>query len=121
LFGGLGALLAAIGLYGLLAYTAARRIKEIGIRMALGAARGTVIWMVLRDALAMSCAGLCVGVPLAFWGKRFAASLVQDLPNIGALSVAFGATALIAIALLAAYVPARRAARVDPMEALRHE
>ena len=69
----------------------------------------------------VSCTGLCVGVPLAFWGKRFAASLVQDLPNIGALSVIFGATAMIAVAHSRLTLPARRGARVDPMEALRHE
>jgi len=120
-FGGLGALLTAIGIYGLLAYTVTRRINEIGIRMALGATQGDVTRKVLRDALAMVCAGLAVGVPLAIWGKRFAASLIADLPVTSAVPVALGAAAMIAIALLAAYIPARRAARVEPMEALRHE
>jgi ABC-type antimicrobial peptide transport system permease subunit len=77
--------------------------------------------MVLRDALGMVVAGLCVGAPLAFWGKTFAASLIPDLPVKSALPIAFGAVAMIAIALVAAYAPARRAARVDPMEALRYE
>src|SRR6202011_1662642 len=75
-FGGLGAFLAAIGLYGLLAYTVARRTNEIGIRMALGATERDVIRMVQTSALALVCAGLAVGAPLAFWSKRFAAHLV---------------------------------------------
>jgi predicted permease len=120
-FGVLGALLTAIGIYGLVAYTVTRRTNEIGIRMALGATRGDVTRMVLRDALAMVLAGLAVGVPIAIWGKRFAASLIADLPVTSAVPVALGAAAMIAVALVAAYVPARRAARVEPMEALRHE
>jgi putative ABC transport system permease protein len=121
LFGGLGALLAAIGIYGLLAHTVARRIHEIGIRMALGATRAAVTWMVLADALRMVCAGLAIGAPVAFWSKGLAASLIQDLPAASAIQISFGAVAMIVVALLAAYVPARRAARVEPMEALRHE
>jgi ABC-type antimicrobial peptide transport system permease subunit len=121
MFGALGSVLAAIGLYGLLAYTVARRVNEIGIRMALGATRSDVTRMVLGDALGMVCAGLAIGAPIAYRGKRLAANLIQDLPLSSAVPIAFGAAAMIAIALVAAYVPARRAARVDPMEALRHE
>jgi predicted permease len=120
-FGALGALLAAIGLYGLLAYTVAGRTHEIGVRMALGAARTDVLHIVLRGALWMVCAGLVIGAPLAFWGKRIAASLVSDLPVASPLPIVVAAAIMMAVALMAAYLPARRAMRVDPMVALRYE
>jgi predicted permease len=120
-FGALGALLAAIGLYGLLAYTVTRRTNEIGIRMALGATAGDVIGGVVKTSLALAGAGVIVGAPLALLGRRVAASLIEDLPAGSVLPIAAAAAAMIAIALLAAYVPARRASRVDPMEALRCE
>ena len=121
MFGVLGSVLAAIGLYGLLAYTVARRIHEIGIRMALGATPRDVTRMVLGDALAMVCGGLAAGIPMALWGKRFASSVVEGLHLEVAIPVAAGAAAMIAVALLASYLPARRAAHVDPMVALRYE
>jgi putative ABC transport system permease protein len=120
-FGALGALLAAIGLYGLLAYTVARRTHEIGVRMALGAAGTDVMRIVLRGALWMVCAGLAIGAPLAFWGKRVAASLIPDLPVASPLPIVFAVATMIAVGLIAAYLPARRAMRVDPMVALRQE
>jgi putative ABC transport system permease protein len=120
-FGALGALLAAIGLYGLLAYTMTRRTHEIGVRMALGAAGSDVMRAVLRDALWMVCAGLAIGVPLAFWGKRVAAGLIPGLPVVGPLPIVVAAAIMISIGLLAAYLPARRATRVDPTVALRYE
>ena len=116
MFAVLGSVLAAVGLYGLLAYTVARRFHEIGIRMALGATRGDVTRMVLADALAMVLAGLAIGAPIALWGKRFAASLIQDLPAGSIVPIVAAGLTMIAVALLAAYVPARRASRVDPME-----
>jgi len=120
-FGALGALLAAIGLYGLLAYTVAGRTHEIGVRMALGAARTDVMRIVLRGALWMVCAGLAIGTPFAFWGKRVAASLIPDLPVASPLPIVVAAAIMIAVGLIAAYLPARRAMRIDPMVALRYE
>ncbi len=120
-FGALGALLAAIGLYGLLAYTVARRTHEIGVRIALGAARTDVMRVVLRDALWMVCAGLAFGAPLAFWAKRVAAGLIPDLPVASLLPIVVAAAIMIAIGLIAAFLPARRAMRVDPIVALRYE
>jgi predicted permease len=120
-FGALGALLAAIGLYGLLAYTVTQRAHEIGVRMALGADRSDVMRMVLRDAAWMVSTGVAAGAPLAFWGKRVAASLIADLPAKSAVPMILGGLGTIAVALVASYIPARRAMRVDPMVALRHE
>ena len=120
-FGAVGALLAAIGLYGLLAYTVARRTKEIGIRMALGATRGDVTRMMLRSALTLVAAGLVVGAPVAFWGTRFAATAIEDLSGGGAPPIATAVVAMLAVAALAAFMPARRATRVEPVIALRSE
>jgi predicted permease len=120
-FGVVSALLAAIGLYGLLAYTVARRTKEIGIRMALGARRGDVMRMMLRSGLTLVAAGFVVGAPVAFWGTRFAANALEDVSGGGAPPVATAVMALLVVAALAAFMPARRATRVEPVIALRSE
>jgi predicted permease len=120
-FGAVGALLAAIGLYGLLAYTVARRTKEIGIRIALGATRGDVTRMMLRSGLTLVAAGIVVGAPVAFWGTRFAATAIEDLSGGGVPSVATAVVAMLVLAALATFMPARRATRVEPVIALRSE
>jgi putative ABC transport system permease protein len=120
-FGALGALLVAIGLYGLLSYAVARRVNEIGVRMALGATRSDVSRMVLGEALRMVSGGLLIGTPVAFWAKTLATHLIHDLPSRSATPIALGAAAMIAVALMAAYLPARRASRVEPTVALRYE
>jgi predicted permease len=120
-FGALGALLAAIGIYGLLAYTVARRTHEIGVCMALGATRSDVIRMVLHDALWTFCAGMVLGAALAFWANSVAASLIHGLPSKSPFSILFAGTVMIVLGLLASYVPAHRAMHVDPIVALRYE
>jgi len=120
-FGALGALLAAVGLYGLLAYTVARRTREIGIRMALGATHRDVMRMVLGSALGLAGTGLAIGLPLAFWSQRIATAFVNDLPAGDGLPLVGAAAAMIVVALVAAFVPASRAARVSPIESLRQE
>jgi predicted permease len=120
-FGAVGALLAAIGLYALLAYTVARRTKEIGIRMALGATRGDVTRMMLRSALTLVAAGLVVGAPVAFFGTRIAGTAIEDLSGGGMPPVASAVGAMLVVAALATFMPARRATRVEPVIALRSE
>jgi predicted permease len=120
-FGCLGVVLAGIGLYGLLAYTVTRRTNEIGIRMALGATASSVSGLVLRDVLGMVCAGLVAGASMVFWSRPLATSVFSDLKWEGGLPIAIGGGVMIAVALAASYVPVRRAVRVDPMVALRHE
>jgi ABC-type antimicrobial peptide transport system permease subunit len=120
-FGALGTLLGAIGLYGLLAYTVARRTSEIGIRMALGATPRDVLVMVHKSALAMAGAGVALGVPLALAAQRLAVTFVDNMAAGSAIPIAVAAAAAIAVALLAASVPAHRAARIHSVDALRAE
>jgi len=120
-FGVLALLLAAIGLYGILAYAVARRTTEIGVRMALGAKRAAVQWMVLRDALLLVAIGIVVGIPAALGLTRLARSLLFGVEPNDPLTIACAAALMISIAMLAGYLPAWRASRVDPMVALRYE
>ncbi len=120
-FSVLGVALAGVGLYGLLAYTVGRRTNEVGIRMALGATTTHVSTLVLRDALTMVCGGVFAGVVLVLLSRPLLINLVQDLKpdDTGALMVS--GCIIMAVATLAVYVPVRRAVRVDPMVALRHD
>ena len=117
----LALVLSAVGLYGLLAHTVGQRTGEIGIRMALGADRGAVVWMILRRSLALVAIGLAAGVPATLWAARPLASLLYGLEPTDASTLTVGVLVLVATALLASYIPARRASRIDPLAALRSE
>ena len=120
-FGMIAALLAAIGLYGVMAYTVARRTNEIGIRLALGAGRGNVQWMVLRESLWMVAAGLLIGIPAALALTRLVQQALYGIRPNDPVSFLTAGVLMVAVAAVAAWIPARRAARVDPMRALRFE
>jgi len=113
--------IACVGLYGTISYTVARRTGEIGIRMALGAQRGPVLWMVLREVVVLAAVGLTVSVPIALGTSRFVASFLFGMKPNDPLALGLAVMVLLLAALLAGGVPARRAAQIDPMTALRHE
>jgi putative ABC transport system permease protein len=120
-FGALALLLATMGLYGVLSYNVARRRNEIGIRVALGAGRRQVTTMVLAEVSVMVCMGLVIGLGLALGMTRFIASFLFGLAPTDAATIGGSMALLAGVALFAAYLPARRASRVDPMEALRED
>ncbi len=120
-FGMLALLLAGIGLYGVMAYATSRRANEIGVRMALGAERITVIWMVLRETLLMVTVGIAVGLPLALLATRLIAATLAGLSANDPATIATGIFVMLAMGALAGIVPATRASRIDPMAALRQE
>jgi predicted permease len=120
-FGGLALLMAAIGLYGVMSYSMARRTAEIGIRMALGASQPRVLWMVMREVLGMVAIGVALGLAAAWWLGRAVQSQLFGLAATDPWSVGLAVGVLIGAAAIAGFVPAARAARVDPMTALRCE
>jgi ABC-type antimicrobial peptide transport system permease subunit len=120
-FGFLAGLLATLGLYGVISYMVARRRKEIGVRIALGADRGRVVRLVLREAVLLLGVGLGIGVLLAFWAGRAAATLLFGLKPYDPISMLGAMVALSIVALASSFLPARRAAAVEPMVALRDE
>ena len=120
-FGLLATLLAAMGLYGVMSYSVARRTRELGIRMALGAERASVLWLVLREVAAMVIAGVAIGLPAAFVLSRVVQSQLFELSAHDPMALVASAVVLTLVGLVAGYLPARRATRVDPMRALRYE
>jgi ABC-type antimicrobial peptide transport system permease subunit len=120
-FGGLALILACIGLYGVMAQGVARRTNEIGIRMALGARGGNIAWMVLRETLYLVLAGLVIGIPAALVGAKLISAQLFGLKPADPLTLVGASVVLTIVALLAGYLPARRASRVNPLSALRYE
>jgi ABC-type antimicrobial peptide transport system permease subunit len=120
-FGLLALTLACVGLYGVMAYRVARRTSEMGIRMALGAGSSDMLWMVLREALLLVLAGIAMGIPAAIGAGHLISSLLFGLTPSDPVTISLATLLLVAVAVLAGYLPARRASRVDPMVALRYE
>ena len=117
----LALVIACVGLYGTVSYNVARRTGEIGIRMALGAQRSVVVRMVLREVLILAAMGLTIGLATALAASRFVASFLYGMKPNDPLAFTLAVMTLLGAALMAGYVPARKASRIDPMSALRHE
>jgi len=117
----LALIIASVGLYGTISYNVARRSSEIGIRMALGARRGTVVKMILRQVFALAAMGLIIGIPAALGASKLVSSFLFGIKPNDPLAITAAVIILLAAAILAGYAPARRASRIDPMVALRHE
>ena len=121
LFGAIALILAAVGIFGVISYSVSRRTRELGIRMALGAQPGSVLSMILRETLALTLIGIAVGIPCAVATTRLFTHLLFKVTPYDPVTLALVPFVLIAVGVLASYVPARRATRVDPMVALRCE
>jgi len=120
-FGILGLLLSCVGLYGIMAHAVVRRTNEIGIRMALGAERRNIIWMVLKESLVMVILGLAIGLPASWAAAQLIANQLFGLSPSDPITLITAVTLLTMVATLAGYLPARKASRVDPLVALRYE
>jgi predicted permease len=120
-FGAIATLLAAIGLYGVMAFVVARRTKEIGLRMALGAQQGNVVWLVMREVLLLLAVGLAVGIPAAWFLSRYVSSQLFGVTPANPWVAVAAVAVLVSVAAVAGLVPARRASTIDPISALRYE
>jgi putative ABC transport system permease protein len=120
-FAAMALLLAAIGIFGVISYSVSCRTNEIGIRVALGASRGAILWMVLRETLLLTFAGLAIGIPCALAASRLVGHLLFGVSANDLATLTIVALVLAAVAAFAGYIPARRATRVDPLLALRYE
>jgi ABC-type antimicrobial peptide transport system permease subunit len=120
-FGLVALLLACVGLYATLSYALGRRTREIGIRMALGAGQGRVLGSVLLETVVLALVGLAAGTALAFAGGRFVRSLLFEVTPVDPPTLAAAVIVMLAVTLVAGYLPARRASRLDPLRALRAE
>jgi len=120
-FGALALLLACVGLYGVMGHAVARRTNEIGIRMALGAERSGIMWMVLRETLVLVLVGIVIGIPVALGAAQLISTQLYGLSGADPLTLTGAVALLTAVAAVSGYLPARRASQVDPMVALRYE
>jgi putative ABC transport system permease protein len=120
-FAGLGLLLAVMGIYGVIAYLVAQRTQEIGIRLALGAPRSSLVWLVSSQVLRMALAGVAVGLLGTTLAARSLTSQLYGISALDPLTLGSASMVLVGVALAACALPARRAARIDPMQALRTE
>jgi ABC-type antimicrobial peptide transport system permease subunit len=120
-FGALAFVLTAVGLYGVISYTVVQRTREMGIRLALGADRRAILSMIIKNGMLLTCVGALIGLAAAFLSTRLMASLLFGVGPTDPLTFLCVPIALIAVAALASYIPARRAAKVDPIVALRYE
>jgi ABC-type antimicrobial peptide transport system permease subunit len=120
-FGTLAVLLACIGIYGIMAYAVTGRTNEIGIRVALGAQRKDVLWLVLRETLLLVLIGALIGLPAVFGVSRLIKSQLFGLSATDPVSLILATVLMFVVAIVAGYIPARRASRTDPMVALRYE
>jgi ABC-type antimicrobial peptide transport system permease subunit len=120
-FGVLATVLAAIGLYGVMAFLVTRRTREIGIRIALGAITGNVVWLVMREVLLLAGVGILIGLPAALAVTRLLASQLYEITPNDPVTIVGATLGIAAMAALSGYLPARRATRINPVTALRYE
>jgi ABC-type antimicrobial peptide transport system permease subunit len=120
-FGGLALVLACMGVYGVLSYAVLRRTREIGIRLAIGARRGSVVWLVVRETALLIVIALTIGIPVVLAVAQYVKAQLFEVTPADPLAISAAAGILVAVGALAAFLPARRASHVDPMTALRCE